>query len=161
MIERARDIIASLNLRGHPEGGYFAEVFRSPTLVQPSDERSSRPSLTSIYFLLVGGEHSKWHELRSDEVWHYCEGGPLELFVVDPVSMKLTRLLLGPLAGDQKPVHSVPAGHWQAARTLGDYTLVGTTVAPGFVFEDFKLLRDDKQEAARLRGALGVLGDLL
>ena len=161
MSARAIYLIDELGLLPHPEGGYFGEVHRSGHIVAPTDGRTDRPASTSIYFLLRRGEHSKWHALRSDEVWHHHEGDLLELFVVEPASMSLTRRLLGPLGGDQKPIHIVPAGHWQAARTLGEYTLVGCTVAPGFVFEDFRLLRNDENAAARLRGAFADLSELL
>lgn len=161
MSARAHDIIKQLGLQPHPEGGYFAEVYRSEVTVTPADDRSDRPSLTAIHFLLVRGDHSKWHALRSDEVWHHLEGDPLELFVVDPESMEASRNLLGPAAEGQDPVRVVPANHWQAARTLGDYTLVGCTVGPGFVFEDFMLIRDDAHAASTLIDAHPDLARLL
>ena len=76
---RAEELIATLGLRPHPEGGFFREIFRSSTLVTPADGRGPRSALTTIYFLLTEGTHSRWHHVISDEVWHLYEGGPLEV----------------------------------------------------------------------------------
>ena len=146
---RAAELIRSLDLAEHPEGGYFREVFRSSREVLSG--RGKRSALTTIYFLLVAGNHSRWHVVRSDEVWHYYEGDALELLVVDPDCLTVRRTLLGPAAGAQAPVRVVPAAHWQAARSTGAYTLVGCSVGPGFDFADFKLLRDDPQAMSRFR----------
>src|SRR4051812_26624528 len=80
MHKRATELIADLGLQPHPEGGYFRENFRSSRKVQPLDERSPRSALTTIYFLLVKGQHSRWHRVASDEAWHFYEGDPLELW---------------------------------------------------------------------------------
>lgn len=161
MNERARHIVTDLRLRPHPEGGHFGEVFRSSSSVTPHDDRTDRPALTAIYFLLCGGEHSAWHQIRSDEVWHHLEGDALELLVINAESMDLKRKVLGPVDAGQGPVQTVPARHWQAARTLGAYTLVGCTVGPGFVFEDFRLIGNDAAAASRLREAHPDLAQLL
>ena len=79
MDARASQLIERLGLVAHPEGGCFRQVYRSSTTVQPADDRGARPSLTTIYFLLVSGEVSRWHRVASDEAWHYYEGDPLEL----------------------------------------------------------------------------------
>lgn len=160
-MSRINDLIQTLNLLPHREGGHFREVFASTHSVAPNDDRGERPALTSIYFLLGKGEHSSWHVLRSDEVWHHYEGDPLELLVVDPDRLELTTLVLGSMVDGGQLVHVVPAGHWQAARTLGDYTLVSCTVGPGFVFEDFQLLRDDADASSRLLERLERMADLL
>lgn len=152
MDDRADHLIRALDLSAHPEGGYYREVFRSPMTVHPADGRDSRSSLTSIYFLLIAGDHSSWHVVQSDEAWHHYEGDPLELSIIDPNSFKITRLVLGPIGEGQQPVQVVPAGHWQAARTLGAYTLAGCSVAPGFEFSDFALMRNDEKAHSRLRG---------
>jgi uncharacterized protein len=144
------DLISSLGLTPHPEGGHFREVFRSDARVQPLDERSDRPALTTIYFLLARGEVSRWHRVASDEAWHYYEGEPLELFVMDPAFDQLTRTVLGPRGDGLTAVHVVPQNFWQAARSTGSYTLVGCTVGPGFDFEDFSMLRDLPRKAERL-----------
>ena len=156
---RAAELIRSLDLAEHPEGGYFREVFRSSREVLSGPDK--RSALTTIYFLLVAGNHSRWHVVRSDEVWHYYEGDPLELLVVDPDDRTMRRTLLGPAAEAQEPVRVVPAEHWQAARSTGAYTLVGCSVGPGFEFADFKLLRDDPETASRLRQTIPDLDAFL
>ncbi len=137
---RADDLIAALSLQPHPEGGWYAEVFRSPSGVTPADARGARSALTTIYFLLTAGQVSRLHRVRSDEAWHYYEGDPLELRVSCGDWLAGERRVLGPLGPEVSPVHVVPAGWWQGARPLGAYTLVGCTVGPGFDFADFELL---------------------
>jgi len=101
-----------------------------------------RAALTSIYFLLVAGQRSQWHRVRSDEVWHFYEGDPLEVtWKVDEGAAE-TAILSSGIAG-ARPVCVVPAGYWQAARPLGEYALVGCTVAPGFDFVDFQMAGED------------------
>jgi predicted cupin superfamily sugar epimerase len=157
--DRVAELIRMLELAPHPEGGHYREIFRSERRV--SADGDDRSALTSIYFLLTAGEHSAWHVVRSDEAWHFYEGEPLELLVVDPETMDLRRLILGPAAPGEKPVAVVPAGHWQAARPLGAFALAGCSVGPGFEFEDFAMLRDRPDDAARLRDALPVDVNLL
>ena len=136
---RARDLIAALGMQPHPEGGYYAEIYRSPLL-------------TEIFFLLTAGDISRWHRVRNaGEVWHYYEGEPLELLTAGLEFERFDRHMLGPVEGAQRPVHIVDAGVWQAARSTGDYTLVGCTVAPPFVFANFDMLRDDARAAERAR----------
>ena len=142
MDSRAADLIRLLGLKPHPEGGFYAESYRSPSYVQPADHRRQRAALTTIYFLLPGGEISRWHRVASDEVWHFFEGDPLELFTLEQSTGRRERHLLGAAIGQLKPEHVVPAHTWQAARSSGRYTLVGCVVAPGFEFADFELLRD-------------------
>ena len=156
---RAAELIRSLDLAEHPEGGYFREVFRSSREVLSGPDK--RSALTTIYFLLVAGNHSRWHVVRSDEVWHYYEGDPLELLVVDPDDRTMRRTRLGPAAEAQAPVRIVPAEHWQAARSTGAYTLVGCSVGRGFEFADFKLLRDDPETASRFRQTIPDLDAFL
>jgi uncharacterized protein len=151
MDARAAHLISSLQLAPHPEGGHFREVYRSAPRVQPLDERSERPALTTIYFLLAAGEVSRWHGVASDEVWHFYEGHPLELFVADSALDQVARHLLGPVEAGVQPVHVVPAGAWQAARSTGAYTLVGCTVAPGFEFADFRMLHELPGTAGLMR----------
>ncbi|HEU4926053.1 MAG TPA: cupin domain-containing protein, partial [Vicinamibacterales bacterium] len=128
--DRVADLIDALNLTPHPEGGYFREVYRSAARVQPADGRDARLALTTIYFLLVAGQVSRWHRVASDEVWHYYEGDPLELLVADAGFDVVSRRRLGPVGNGIEPVHVVVAGEWQAARPAGGYTLVGCTVGP-------------------------------
>jgi predicted cupin superfamily sugar epimerase len=128
----AAEVIRLLDLRPHPEGGHFRETFRD---TRESDGRSVS---TAIYFLLARGERSHWHRVDATEVWHYYAGAPLALSIADGSGTTVVRL--GPhLAAGERPQAAVPAGAWQAAETLGDWTLVGCTVAPGFVFTGFEL----------------------
>ncbi len=152
MDDRAAHLIDALDLRPHPEGGHYREVYRSPDRVT-TGSRGERPAVTTIYFLLTAGECSRWHVVQSDEIWHYYEGDPLELLNLDPVTLEVRRTTLGPFDTGQEPVHVVPAGQWQAARPAGGYTLVGCSVGPGFEFADFRLMRDDQETERRVRQA--------
>ena len=159
---RADELIALLDLRPHPEGGYYREVFRSASRVTIADTRGARAALTTIYFLLPGSTHSRWHQVDSDEVWHFYEGDPLELLELDARGTRLSRHRLGRIGdGDASPVHTIPAGAWQAARPLGAYTLVGCTVGPGFEFTDFRMLADDPARAGAIRDAWPEVASLV
>ena len=131
----AEDIIAVLSLQPHPEGGWFAETYRDRA------DGSERGVSSLIYFLLKNGECSHWHRLHSAvEVWHYYAGAPLRLYRAGAGDGTIEALMLGPdLARGQRPQAVIPAGDWQSAETTGDFTLVGCTVAPGFIFSDFEL----------------------
>lgn len=149
MHSRAAELIERLDLRPHPEGGYYREVYRSASRVAPADDRGARASLTTIYFLLTDDAVSRWHEVSSDEVWHLYEGGPLELFNLDLDARALEVRRLGGVGEDDvRPVYVIQAGRWQAARSLGPYALMGCTVGPGFEFQDFRLMSDDGAAAA-------------
>lgn len=151
MHPRALDLIVSLDLSPHPEGGYFREIHRSTATVAPGDGRGLRPSLTVIFFLLPAGEVSRWHRVASDEAWHFLEGDAIELLVMDDAFRNVLTRRLGPWANPSEPVHVVPAGAWQSARCTGDYALVSCSVAPGFEFADFEMLRDRANDATTLR----------
>lgn len=159
--DRIAELIRTLSLRPHPEGGHYGEVYRSASVVTPGDRDVTRPSLTTIYFLLAAGERSRWHRVLSDEVWHLSEGGPLELLLMAEPGAGYERRVLAPVARHDGPVAVVPAGVWQAARPLGAYALAGCTVGPGFEFADFSLLSDDPEGAAALRRRSPELADLL
>ena len=160
MDDRAAHLIEALDLKPHPEGGHYREVFRSPDSVI-AGSRGERPAITTIYFLLTASEYSSWHVVLSDEIWHYYEGDPLELLILDPDTLDVTRLTLGPFDTGQEPVQAVPAGWWQAARPAGGYTLVGCSVGPGFEFADFKLMRDEPETERRVRQAHPDLTSML
>ena len=151
MDPRAAQLIETLGLEPHPEGGYYRQTYRSLSLVQPGVDRPTRSALTTIYFLLTAGDVSRWHIVSSDEVWHFYEGAPLEIFVADRAFSGIERRQLGRVGSDTKPVRVVAAHEWQAARSTGPFTLVGCTVAPGFEFADFSLLRDDAAKAEDVR----------
>jgi len=143
VIRRASALIERLHLRPHPEGGYYAEVHRSTSAVDPLDGRARRAALTSIYFLLPQGAVSRWHRVHADEVWCHLEGAPIELHILDGESHSLRSVTLAAVSADTQPQCTVPAGHWQAALSAGDYSLAACMVAPGFDFADFTLLAAD------------------
>jgi predicted cupin superfamily sugar epimerase len=151
---RVAELIHTLELKPHPEGGYYREIWRARVGVEPDDGRGRRAALTTIYFMLPAGAVSRWHRVRSDEIWLHLEGAALELLQVPAEEWRLHRNRLGPLATDQAPIHCVPAGWWQAAQSQGSYSLVGCVVAPGFEFTDFELLADRTELAAALSRAL-------
>jgi predicted cupin superfamily sugar epimerase len=129
----AAEIVGLLGLRPHPEGGHFRETFRDARAVG-----GGRAVSTAIYFLLARGERSHWHRVDAVEVWHYYAGAPLLLEIAE--GARRTSLTLGPdIAAGERPQGVVPAHAWQAAHSLGDWTLVGCTVAPGFDFAGFEL----------------------
>lgn len=150
MTKRPQQLIETLNLLPHPEGGYYREIYRSVSTVQPKDARGARSALTLIYFLLTEGQESRWHKVASDELWHFCEGDPLKLSIADPEFKETKEYTLGAFEAlgtlspsnlelNRHPVHIVPAHHWQSAKSLGTYTLVSCSVAPGFDFADFEM----------------------
>jgi predicted cupin superfamily sugar epimerase len=125
-------LIELLGLVPHPEGGHYAESWRD----EPAD--GSRGAGSSIYFLLRGSETSAWHRVDAAETWHHYAGAAVELSVA--LDGGVERRLLGPdLRAAERPQTTVPAGAWQSARSLGDWSLVGCTVAPAFTFEGFEL----------------------
>ncbi len=128
----ADDVIRLLELKPHPEGGHFRETFRDRVRVD------GRAASTAIYFLLRRGERSHWHRVDAAEAWHFHAGSALALSIVDDAAAR-TVTLGNNLAAGEHPQAVVPAHAWQAAETLGDWTLVGCTVAPGFEFEGFEL----------------------
>jgi predicted cupin superfamily sugar epimerase len=129
----AADVIRLLDLKPHPEGGHFRETFRDKRLVD------NRAASSAIYFLLARGERSHWHRVDAVEMWHWYVGAPLELEISQSEG-RIERVTLGnDLASGQRPQAVVPAHAWQAAQTLGDWTLCGCTVAPGFEFTHFEL----------------------
>ncbi len=130
----ADQIIASLGLQPHPEGGHYRETWRADA------PDGARPAGTAIHFLLRAGERSHWHRVDADEVWLYHAGAPLDLWVSATDVGPACRLRLGAdLAAGDRPQHVVPRDHWQAAASSGAFTLVSCIVAPGFRFEGFTL----------------------
>lgn len=121
------EVIALLGLERHPEGGWYRQTFADT-------HPGGRAHSTLIYYLLEAGDRSAWHRVDSAEVWHWYAGAPLELKVDKAAVMLGNDLIAG-----QRPQGVVPRGAWQSARSLGDWTLVGCTVAPGFEFAHFEL----------------------
>ena len=133
---RAQQLIDTLALAPHPEGGWYRQVFKSDEQVTRHADGATRSALTTIYFLLVDGTSSAWHRVQSDEAWHFYEGDAIELLTRDHENdpPRITRL-----DADHR-VHVICAREWQAARPLGAYALVGCTVGPGFEFADFEMV---------------------
>lgn len=131
------DIIEALNLAPHPEGGHFRETFRHAA------EDGGRGAGTAIYFLLRKGERSHYHRVDAAEVWHFYCGDPLELSTSRARGEVMKRILGPSIEKGELPQLIVDPGQWQAARTLGEYTLVGCTVSPAFEFEKFELAPPD------------------
>jgi hypothetical protein len=160
MNDRAAHLVRVLGLAPHPEGGLFREMFRSVATVR-TGAGLDRRALTSIYFLLAAGQKSRWHRVAHDEVWHFHEGDPLDLWWLDPGLERLERRTLSPVGEPGEPMAIVPAGAWQAARPRGGHALVGCVVAPGFEAGDFELMIDHPEIEARLRALHPELADLL
>lgn len=145
MRKRAKELVENLSMMPHPEGGYFAEIYRSEELIArnclPDRYNGIRCYSTSIFFLLESNECSKLHRLKSDEIWHFYEGDPLTLVTLSP-DRKIHRNILGSdIANGEKIQHLVSRNSWMGAYSdnKDGYTLVGCTVAPGFEFDDFEL----------------------
>ncbi|PZV38214.1 cupin domain-containing protein [Mesorhizobium kowhaii] len=129
----AAEIIAILGLKPHPEGGWYAETFRDGA-------GGARGHSTAIYFLLEQHQVSAWHRVKdATEVWHFHAGAPLALSMSEEDGAVFEQVLGAELAAGERPQIVVPAGWWQSARSLGEWTLVGCTVAPGFEFATFEL----------------------
>ena len=130
------------DLKPHPEGGRFAERFRSTLEVTHPKLKRDRASATLIHFHLAAGEFSAWHRVASEEIWLHAEGDGLELLQWDGHG-PVTRQQIGPISQKGTTTWAVvPADTWQAARPLGQGELVHCVVAPGFDFADFELMRD-------------------
>ncbi len=152
-----REIVDILDLAPHPEGGFYRETFRDTSMhLQPertaltataSEMTSVTPSRahsTAIYFLLPQGVISHWHRVDAAEVWHWYAGAPLELSLTNgetsPETATVCKMTLGTsLTAGERPQHVIPPHVWQQARSLGAWTLVGCTVAPGFEFTGFEI----------------------
>jgi uncharacterized protein len=151
----AEDVITKLGLIPlQDEGGYFKETYKStssmPAQIFGIDGNGNRTVATAIYYLLAPNSYSALHRLKSDEIFHFYSGDPVEMIQIDP-NGNLTKFILGPdIFNGQTPQVVVPKGCWQALRLLkgGSWALMGTTVAPGFEFEDFEL--GDREKMSQL-----------
>jgi len=137
-------LIRRFGLQPHPEGGFYGETYRAPTRVlrdgAPAHE-GSRAASTAIYYLLSDGAYSTWHRIRSDEIWHFYAGAPLDVHAIDDAGALTTHRLGAPTHADTVCQAVVPAGQWFAARCRepSSYAFVGCTVAPGFEFSEFEI----------------------
>lgn len=152
----ARERIAELALLPHPEGGWYREIYRSRDRVQT--RRGLRSAITTIYYLLEREQRSRWHVVAADEIWHFYGGAALELLGYDPATGRLERHVLGE---GNETVAVVAAHEWQAARSLGEYSLVGCTVGPGFEFEDFRFVVTLPEHRRHFTGELAPWAHLL
>lgn len=143
MKEEVKYIIEKLNLKPHPEGGWFAETYRSVEKARIGID--VRNYCTAIYFLLEKGQFSALHKIESDEMWHFYKGFPLEIFWIDENGNWQTQLLGNDLLKNELPQFSIKSGLWFGSRPAkrSDYSLVGCTVSPGFDFSDFTLAQKE------------------
>ncbi len=131
----ADEIIKLLGMQPHPEGGFYCETFRDTQSV----DDNGRAASTAIFFLLKSGQSSHWHTVDAAEIWHWYAGAPLELGIAPPDGPSERIRLGNDLLNAERPQAVVPPGYWQQAKSLGEFTLVGCTVAPGFIFDTFVL----------------------
>jgi predicted cupin superfamily sugar epimerase len=133
----AHEVIERLGLAPHPERGWYRETWRGP------EGAAGRPTGTAIWFLLEGSAPSRWHRVDADEIWVWHGNAPLEL-MRSPDGGEPERVVLGmDLGRGERPQAIVPAGSWQSARTLGDWTLAGCIVVPGFTFQGLALAPEE------------------
>ena len=141
----AEQWIETLQMKRHPEGGWFREVYRAdesiPQTSLPSRFSGDRDFSTAIYFLLQGTEFSALHRIRQDELWHFYDGSSLTIHVIDSTSSYSAIQLGRSLQANERPMAVVRAGCLFGATVDddGSYALVGCTVAPGFDFADFEM----------------------
>jgi hypothetical protein len=130
----AKQVVDLLKMQPHPEGGFYVETFRDDVT-----DTNGRAASTLIYFLLPEGVLSRWHKVDAVETWHWYAGSPLELSISADGKTKETLILGSNLLTGERPQGIVPRDGWQQAQSLGAWTLVGCTVAPGFQFEGFEM----------------------
>ena len=139
-MEAYEKIIEILNLSNHPEGGYFCQTYKSDFIVQPENKSYTRSCATHIYYYLQRGMYSKFHKVKHDEIWNLYDGEGVKLHVYDAKNNKVDEQIL---SKSHFNFHTVVRGDlWQAAEPMGDFVLVGCTVAPGWELEDEAYLCD-------------------
>ena len=138
-------LISSLDLQPHPEGGYFRETYRSLGEIEESsldpEYKGKRNYSTCIYFLLTSDNFSAFHKIKQDEIWHFYDGTPIKIHMISPSGEYSYQLVGRDLAKGEVPQFVVPGGYWFASEVVesNSFSLVGCTVSPGFSFEDFEL----------------------
>jgi len=144
MTSKINEIINRLNLKPHPEGGYFSETYRCEETLEPGQLPARYPSKrsfnTAIYFLLTADSCSHMHRLKTDEIFHFYLGDPVTMLQLYPDGSSKTVRLGSDVLGGENPQIIVPRDIWQGSFIAGDgkFALLGTTVSPGFDFEDFE-----------------------
>lgn len=141
-------MIKDLNLSPHDEGGYFRQTYKSDFIIQPQKKKYTRSSVTHIYYFLSKGMHSIFHKVKHDEIWNLYDGEGVKLYIYDAGNKKVEERILSKKNLDFHTV--VPGNLWQAAEPLGDYVLVGCTVAPGWESEDEEYLSDHPEVIEKL-----------
>jgi hypothetical protein len=142
--------IDKLELLPHPEGGYYKEVYRSEekifSLGLPSRYKTPRAFSTSIYYMLKEEQVSKFHRLKSDEIWHFYYGSSLTIHLIDKTGNLIKHHLGIQMDDIHLPQVHIKRGNWFAAEVddKSSYSLIGCTVAPGFEFSDFEIAKKDK-----------------
>ena len=145
MNHKINEIVNSLDLKPHPEGGFYKETYRSAGEIQSAhlgDAYSGNRSYsTCIYFLLTSEHFSAFHRIKQDEIWHFYQGSTISLYTISPEGIYQKIRIGNNLDRGEVPQYVVPGGHWFAAELEEDntYALVGCTVSPGFDFDDFEL----------------------
>ena len=140
-------LIQRLDLQPHPEGGFYKETYRAEmNLDTPPGFSGNRSASTGIYFMLTKDSKSHLHRIKSDEMWHFYSGDPLQIVMLSPTG-EFSEKILGPnLDKGETYQFVVPAGYWFGSEVLtgGEYSLVGCTVAPGFDFNDFEMAKKEE-----------------
>jgi hypothetical protein len=146
----SRFYVENLQLKPHPEGGYFREVYKSDEIIAagslPGRYEGPRSFATSIYYLLEGDQVSKFHRLKSDEIWHFYDGSSIRIFIIND-EKKLSEIILGKnIAEGELFQFAISRGSWFSAEVTdkASFSLIGCTVAPGFEFADFETGIDEK-----------------
>ena len=142
MNKKVKELVDKLNLQPHPEGGYFAETYRSSLQLNELEGfTGSRSCSTGIYFLLTDGNISHLHKIKSDEMWHFYSGSPLRVVMLEDNGAISEKRLGQNMEAGEVFQFVVPKGVWFGAEVIdvGEYSFVGCTVAPGFDFSDFEL----------------------
>ncbi len=150
MIDDIKNIVEELDLKPHPEGGFYKETYRSSGVISknslPIKFSGDRNYYTAIYFLLTSDNFSAFHRIKQDEIWHYYQGDPLYVHIIDKDGRYVQQEIGLDFKNGAVPQFMVPAGCWFASsvKNKNSYSLVGCTVSPGFDFNDFELAQRDK-----------------
>jgi uncharacterized protein len=157
--KRVAELVETLGMQAHPERGWFAETYRSPLILTGLPHGANRNASTAIYFLLSATQPRTYlHRLKSDEIFHLYEGGPMNVPLLHADGRFTLPRLGTDIAAGERPQVVIPAGTWFAAELTGGaaHCLFGCTVAPGFDFADFELGGDEL--AREFPDAASVIG---
>ncbi len=150
MINSINDLISRLELKPHPEGGFYKETYRSFGEIKKSsldkNYHGIRNYSTCIYFLLTSDNFSAFHRIKQDEIWHFYDGSPIRIHIISEIGVYTNQVIGRNFKEREIPQFVVPGGSWFASEVINSnaYSLVGCTVSPGFCFEDFELKNRDE-----------------